>query len=72
MEETVLLRQVTDKLLQKVNSVVELVEPESASSQTLRQIAATLKDIRDLQCAKNEEVQALTVVLEGQTELFSK
>ena len=70
MEEKILLRQVADKLLEKLEAVVELVEPQSASTQSLRQIAATLKDIRDIQSGKNEEAQSLTVVLEGQTELF--
>lgn len=72
MDEKILLRQVADKLLCKLDSVVELVQPESASTQALRQIAATLKDIRDIQAGKNEENQALTVVLEGQTGLFGK
>lgn len=67
-----LLRAVAEKLLTKLDSVVELVQPETASTQALRQIAATLKDIRDIQMPKTEEQKPVTVVLEGQTELFGR
>jgi len=72
LEEKALLRTVAQKLLVKLDSMVEQVEPQTASTQALRQIAATLKDIRDIQVPKVEEQKPVTVVLEGQTELFGR
>ena len=46
MEDTV--EKVLQKVLQKLDSFVDTVEPDKLSPQSMKHVTATLKDIRDL------------------------
>ena len=50
MEDTV--EKVLQKVLQKLDSFVDTVEPEKLSPQAMKHVTATLKDIRDLTLAE--------------------
>lgn len=48
------LLSVTDKLLMKVEAIVDAREPEEMDTQSLRHISATLKDIKDIQMIRSD------------------
>ena len=70
MEEGSKLQNVTDKLLSQVESVLD--EGKAGLSE-LKQVAAVLKDVRDIQketAAKEVSDGAIRVVLEGEVAAF--
>lgn len=48
------LQSVADKLLNKVEALVDSREPEEMDTQSLRHISATLKDIKDIQMIRSD------------------
>ena len=48
------IQSVADKLLGKVEKTIELIDDESLDTGAYRQIAATLKDIKDIQMIKSD------------------
>lgn len=48
------LQSVTDKLLEKVEAIVDAREPEDMDTQSLRHISATLKDIKEIQMIRSD------------------
>ena len=48
------LQTVADKLLDKVEKAVELIDEDSLDTQAFRQIASSLKDIKDIQMIKSD------------------
>ena len=48
------LQTVADKLLNKVEKAVELIDEDSLDTQAFRQIASSLKDIKDIQMIKSD------------------
>lgn len=48
------LQSVTDKLLAKVEAIVDARKPEDMDTQSLRHISATLKDIKEIQMIRSD------------------
>ena len=62
MEETV--EKVLQKILQKLNSFVDTVEPEKLSPQSMKHVTATLKDIQDLTADAQPGESQITVIFD--------
>ena len=65
------LEKVLNKVLQKLESYVDSVEPEKVNPQSMKHVTATLKDIRDL-TAQPENETGLSVRVEFAEENWSQ
>lgn len=72
VSRAVRLQSVADKLLDKVEAIVDGCEPEDMDTQSLRHISATLKDIKEIQMIRSEadmrEQEARIANLQKQTQ----
>lgn len=70
MEHKSRLQQVTDKLLERVEAVLDEGKPELSE---LKQLAAVLKDLRDVyKEAPESRDSTLRVVLEGEVAAYAQ
>lgn len=66
------IQRSADRLLQILGEYLEGMTPQDVDLRTVRSISSTLKDIRDLQAAKEDTAPAVTVTLEGEAERYAR
>ncbi len=67
------MNQVVEKLLRKIETILD--EAETLDSQAVRQLTASLKDLKDIQQKETKDDRdtgSLRVILEGELEQYGK
>jgi len=73
VEKETPMNQVVEKLLRKIETILD--EAETLDSQAVRQLTASLKDLKDIQQKENKDDRdtgSLRVILEGELERYGK